>query len=211
MSEPIVYSFSERLVFSNGVIQNARVENVLLQEIPGAKSIEKAGIADDRSGTDWWVTRSCGRPLSVDAKVRQVDYSARGQDDLALETWSVVERSKPGWTRDETKKTDYILWLWTDTGRWCLVPFVMLCGVMRRKWEQWRKFFKVSKQRTPLADGGCYHSECVFVPRREVWKEIYTTYSGNPMPEQQRVATETPRGELLAMTETMAKAQQWLF
>ncbi len=182
MPEPLRYEFNERLAFSDGVTIKADVQSILLAEIPGALCVERATEADDRSGVDWWVYREGTPTLSVDAKVRKQDWAAKTEryraDDLALETWSVMERHIPGWTRNPLKQSDYILWLWCDTGRWCLIAFPLLCAVMQDKWQEWQVRFKRSQQFTPT--GGGYHSECVFVPRREVWKEIYLRFSGVP-------------------------------
>lgn len=162
---------------SQGVAGSATVKDVLLNNIPGACNVYQASRSNDRNGTDWWVEHENGSHLSVDAKVRSVDWAAKGQDDLALETWSVVEAKKIGWTRDIKKRTDYVLWLWTDTGRWCLVPFPMLCGVFSEYWKEWTGRYKTRQQYTPE---GNYHSECVFVPRKELWATIYRRYSGVP-------------------------------
>lgn len=177
MTQPLEYGFSERLAFSEGITQGASVEAVILANLPGACQVAKAHRSNDRNGTDWWVETQGGIWLSVDAKVREEDWAPKGKDDLALETWSVVEKNVVGWTRDRRKRTDYILWLWTDTGRWCLVPFPMLCKVFEDNWEHWRTSFKTAKQHTPRFGGG-YHSECVFVPRRELWASIYKTFGG---------------------------------
>lgn len=174
------YGFDERLRFSDGIAASASVECVLLSCIPGATQVRRATRKEDRDGTDWWVDRHCGDALSVDAKVRSTDWLPRGEDDLALETWSVVEKGVTGWTRTESKRTDYILWLWQDTGRWCIVAFPMLCGVMCDHWEEWRRKYKTKQQWTDMPCGRGYHSECVFVPRREVWAAMYRKYGGTP-------------------------------
>ena len=172
----IAYRFDQQLLMSSGTVPVATVESVLLEYIPGAARVERAGIYDDRNGTDWWVYRQCGRQLSIDAKVRASDWRARhpSEDDLALETWSVIERQRVGWTRDCAKQTDYILWLWSDTKRFCLIPFPLLLGVFQDNWESWLKCYKHSQQFTP---DGNYHSECVFVPRNIVWRAIYQRYA----------------------------------
>jgi hypothetical protein len=174
----IDYNFTERLGWSERYTTTATVNGVLMEYIPGALRVTKAVESDDRNGTDWWVYRSCDRTLSIDAKVRSEDWAARPepQDDLALETWSVVERNVPGWTRNERKRTDYILWLWTDSGRSCLVPFPMLCAVFMANWMEWRKQYKIAQQYTPDRE---YHSECVFVPRRVIWQAIYKRFGGS--------------------------------
>jgi hypothetical protein len=171
------YRFDDRLAMSSGHVTAATIDKVLLAQIPGALSVHRAGMGDDRQGTDWWVKRSCGRLLSVDAKVRSSDWRSTHpkEDDLALETWSVVERQRPGWTRDVEKQTDYILWLWQDTGRFCLVPFTLLCAVFADQWQAWCEKFRVSTQFTP---DGQYHSQCVFVPRVVVWRAIYARFGG---------------------------------
>lgn len=175
----IEYAFDERLALSQGHSQSKSIKDILLENIPGALGAHQAHQENDRNGTDWWVEHKRGYFLSVDCKVREVDWSERGEDDLALETWSVIGQ-KVGWTRDEGKRTDYILWLWMDTGRWCLVPFIMLCAVYQDKWEEWRNEYKTSRQHTPGENGRGWYSECTFVPRREVWAEIYRRYAGAP-------------------------------
>ena len=164
---------------SEGVSESADVCTILMDNIPGALNVIKAHAKNDRTGVDWWVELPGARFLAVDAKVRQSDWAAAhpDQDDLALETWSVVEKHVPGWTRCEDKTCDYILWLWTDTGRFCLVPFRMLCKVFQHRWQDWSEKYRTAKQFTKQ-NGGGYHSECVFVDRREVWAEIYRTYGG---------------------------------
>ncbi|MCP5528070.1 MAG: hypothetical protein H7A47_14860 [Verrucomicrobiales bacterium] len=66
-----------------------------------------------------------------------------------------------------------MLWLWQDTGRWCLVPFPMLCAVSQARWQDWRSSFQTAQQKTPSGLGRSWTSECVFVPRVELWREIY--------------------------------------
>jgi len=183
VSEPISYGFDDRLAMSCGTAASSNIGEILLANIPGATQCRRANQNEDKHGTDWWVDHVRGSPLSVDVKVREEDYAAkpksRAADDLALETFSVVESSKTGWTRDECKRTDYILWYWKDTGRFCLLPFAMLCAVFREEWQKWKQLYKTRSQHTPGPNGG-YHSECVFVPRREVWAAIYRKFGGTP-------------------------------
>jgi hypothetical protein len=178
MQKAISYDFSERLKMSCGHSASKDVFAILTNNIPSALNAFPAHSKNDRQGTDWWIECRNGNFLSVDCKVRSKDYAV--EDDLALETWSVIESGIVGWTRNPDKRSDYILWLWTDTGRWCLIPFQMLCCVFSEKWKHWSTIYKPHKQRTPWKNGTEYHSECIFVPRREVWSEIYKRYSGSP-------------------------------
>lgn len=172
------FSFDEQLKLSDGVSESRDIERLLLEEIPGAVNAHRAHTSNDKNGTDWWVEHRSGKHLSIDCKIRTEDFlKSRGKDDLALETWSVLNR-KVGWTRDENKRGDYILWLWTDTGRWCLVSFPMLCRVFQKKWEEWSRQYMLRQQETEDPAGN-WKSECVFVPRHEVWAEIYRAFSGN--------------------------------
>lgn len=164
---------------SEGVCVTADVKMILTANIPGALNVFKAHEQNDRRGVDWWVEVPNTRFLAVDAKVRDQDWAPKGHDDLALETWSVVEKQIPGWTRSEEKACDYVLWLWKDTGRFCLVPFQMLCKVFQLNWMEWSRKYKTARQFTPRSDGG-YHSECVFVDRREVWSALYKQFGGHP-------------------------------
>lgn len=176
------YAFGERLAMSQGISAGASVADILFRNVPGATAVSPASRQDDRRGTDWWVALRNGHKLSVDCKVRGEDYlRSHGKDDLALESWSVVEREIVGWTRDPDKRCDYVLWLWTDTGRWCLVPFAMLCRVFIDGWVEWRERYSFCRQFTPNFGG--YHSECIFVPRREIWAAIYKTFGGQSQPQ----------------------------
>lgn len=183
------YGFDERMKMSDGFAAVADVESILMANVVGALNVHRAHEKNDRSGTDWWVEAIGGKHLSIDAKVRSQDYAAKnGEDDIALETWSVVEKQIIGWTRDTSKQTDYVLWLWLDTGRWMLVPFPMLCAVFSEHWQNWLQKYKNARQYTPRYGGG-YHSECVFVPRRELWASVYTMFGGTPVdPVQARAA-----------------------
>lgn len=168
------FEFEGQLVMSDGFIsENEDIATYLLTHIPLAAKVERANRADDRKGIDYWVTLQSGRVIGVDVKVRDKDY---GKDDLALETWSVMEKKVIGWTRDANKQTDFILWIWKDTKRCVLLPFPWLCSIFIEHWETWQKKFKIARQNTENR----YHSECVFVPRELVWTKIYTRFGGIP-------------------------------
>lgn len=173
------YDFDQKLKMSSGYAVSADVKSILIEQIPGAVNAYQAAQENDRQGVDWWVEMSTARHLAVDAKVREHDWAATHpeEDDLALESWSVVEKNVIGWTRDHNKRCDYILWLWKDSGRFCLIPFPFLCKVFNIHWQSWRKHYKSARQYTPRSNTG-YHSECIFVPRRVLWAEIYKQYSG---------------------------------
>lgn len=184
------FSFDERLAMSAGVSVSDDISALLLERVPGALAIDKACTRDDRSGTDYWIRHARGTPISVDVKVRGKDpVESYGRDDLALETWSVIG-SKIGWTLDETKRTDYVLWWFTPTRRWVLVPFVQLQAAFRKRQDEWMELYRVEKQQTVGAGRSSgWQSECVFVPRREIWAAIYTDFGGQIIAEPANVNT----------------------
>ena len=57
-----------------------------MAQIPGAANVHKACSADDKAGTDWWVELGMGQYLSIDAKVREEDYTIKvpPRDDLGV-------------------------------------------------------------------------------------------------------------------------------
>jgi len=183
---PRRYDFSDRMAMSHGVSMHASIEQVLLHNVPGARAVAKAERDDERRGVDYWVTCDGAVRIAIDLKARSDDYSLRGEDDLALEVWSVKEKSIAGWTLQSDKRTDYILWYWKDTGRWCLVPFKMLVAVFVLHRDEWLSRFKHREQTTPSGNGG-WTSECVFVPRRDIWAAIYRRFSGRTFEEASRV------------------------
>jgi len=179
---PRSYGWQEQLDFSNGDAPDPdHVLPFLKDRIPGFKRVRKAPIANDRAGCDYYVERHGLFSLGVDLKLRAEDYSVKPPDyadDLALETWSVIEKEIVGWTRDASKATDYILWFWKDTGRFFIVPFPPLCCAFQKYWQQWRDQYGAFTQ---VTEGRCsrWHSECVFVPRKVVVETICRWMNGH--------------------------------
>lgn len=162
------YDMQERLFFSNGHAPTTdAVMNIIKNRIPGCLLVEKAPAQNDRCGADYIVRRVANLNLTVDLKLRDKDWSVNGEDDLALETWSVIDPPKIGWTRDFRKQTDFVLWHWRDTGRFFLLPFPPLCAVFQKHWQLWRLQYKCREQSSRT-----WRSECVFVPRLKVIEEI---------------------------------------
>lgn len=181
MKEERIFIFQERLVWSDGSISEKEdMPQYLLSRIPLAVKVERAIRADDRKGIDWWVTLQSGQRVGVDVKVRDEDWARKGWDDIALEIWSVVEKQIIGWTRDPNKQSDYIVFLWKDTGRCVIMPFPWLCSIFIDHWEIWQKKFKTAYQNTENR----YHSQCVFVPRELVLKKFYAMMGGVPLSQE---------------------------
>jgi hypothetical protein len=174
-----VFDFKEQMAMSHGVIASMDIPALLMDKIPGAIAVRDANTAEDKQGTDKFVDHVRGVPVSVDVKSRSVDpIDTFKSDDLALETWSVmpcqrVPEGKIGWTLDTTKRTDYILWVFEPTKRYCLVPFHPLQVAFALNRQDWCKRYT----RLPQRNKG-YNSEGVFVPRNVVWRAIYEVSNG---------------------------------
>lgn len=175
MSAIRVFDFKQALTISTGTSANQAIGDILLATIPGSTRAIQANSHNDRSGVDWWLEMQSGNFLAVDCKIREDDPLPRfGKDDLALETWSVVEKKVVGWTLDDAKRTDYVFWIWKDTGRWCVVPFLLLRKAFQFHRSEWIAKFQVSRQSTERR----YTSECVFVPRKVVWLAMASMAKG---------------------------------
>lgn len=180
MSIVRTFDFNTQLILSTGTAANRSIGEILLSTINGSLRAIQALEVHDRQGVDWWLDMKSGDRLAIDCKIRDDDpikKFGKNCDDVALETWSVVEKKIIGWSLDESKRTDYVFWLWKDTGRWCLVPFVLLVKAFKEKKDEWMQVFRVARQRTKNF-GNSYHSECVFVSRHELWAEIYRQSHG---------------------------------
>lgn len=172
-----VYSFGEKLVASKGILESCDVREILMSRLPGCIDASPSDEELDRTGVDWTAALCCGRDVGVDVKIREKDCISFGNDDVALETWSVIG-SQVGWTRDKSKACEWVLWVWKDTGRFFLVPFLPLCSVFSQRWTEWRETYKPRTQTTTRGHRS-WKSECVFVPRNVVVNAISAWYGSS--------------------------------
>lgn len=172
------YSFDQQLIASKGVLETCDVSQILQTHIPGCMRSEQADPEADRSGVDWWAILANGERIGVDVKHRPRDCMRFGNDDVALETWSVVGK-QIGWTRDSKKKCAWVMWIWADTGRFLLLPFPAVCAVFSDNWKNWVDNYKTCKQTTrPTKSRSGWESECVFVPRTVLLNAVTEWFNG---------------------------------
>jgi len=139
----------------------------ILKKYFRTKKVEKSGIdKEDDKGIDWVVNYN----TYVDSKIRRRKYPG----DVALETFSNLESGKLGWTRDFSKKTHFILWLWTD--KYLVLDYKYLRKVFIREWKDWKVRFRVCQQTT----NNSYHSEIIFVPVTFLCEQIIYERIYNP-------------------------------
>jgi len=118
----------------------------LLDLIPGAVSArETEDIERDKKGIDYIVTLRSGADIYIDAKqtLKPERHTWRyGEPELLIEVYSALETQKAGWTLDESKVTDYILYSFCpeDTQRRFLVPFQLLRMAARKYIHKWLEY-----------------------------------------------------------------------
>lgn len=148
--------------------------------------VTKTDVAMDKAGVDYIVTLRRGAEVYVDAKARKPGasrYWRYGEPDLQLESYSVVPmpgvpNGKPGWTLDEARNVDLILFSYDarDTDEVYIVSAHLLRMAFRRNYHVWRGQFPVHRQ-----DSGRWQSECFFVPRSVVAAAVNDVQWGNTL------------------------------
>ena len=126
-------NFYEKLSYSLGHQQTVDC-NILRSHIPKCIGVEKTSVDIDRTGVDYIATLQGGTKIFIDAKTRTPGCSRywKGEPELAIETWSVVEKKIPGWTFNEKSDVDYILYTFPkeDYAGYFFIPFqLLLCRV----------------------------------------------------------------------------------
>jgi hypothetical protein len=181
----MTYDFQERLNFSQG----ARCESdakTIISLLDGCVTVTATTATGNDNGIDYIATLRKGAEVFIDAKTREKGcsrYWKNGEPELAIEKWSVMPggkfstpdyRAKAGWTIDESKATDMVLYTFdaNDCGTAFLFPFQSLRMAARRMMHHWTQRFKVDIQTS-----GSWQSQAVFVPASEVILAMESTYS----------------------------------
>lgn len=176
------YNFTERLNFSEGIELEEDLLKYLLKNIPNATDIQRAEKEDDKTGIDYWIFRKNLPPLAIDVKHRSFCPIQRwGKDDACIETTSVYTgnpfppwddqyRLKPGWTLDENKRTDIVIYTWPyneTLRRYWIVYFPLLCRAAKLNWRRWAEEYGEIATHNDL-----YLTLNIYVPRIEIVKAI---------------------------------------
>lgn len=182
----MTYDFQERLQFSKGSRQETDCSTIM-SLLDGCASVSVASEELDRIGVDYIATLRRGAEVYIDAKTRQPGCSKywKGEPELAIEIWSVMpggkfnmplQRAKAGWTLDESKRTDMILYTFDeqDSKIAYLMPFQSLRIAARRNYKLW-----MSKHKVDIQSSGTWQSMAVFVPSSHVIQALSDTYTSN--------------------------------
>lgn len=165
------YTFREQLAFSQGQRCGSDIETIM-SILPGCEKCVQADVELDKKGVDYIATLRRGAEVLIDVKTRKQGCSRWWNDgpELAIERWSVMpnglfktpnERAKAGWTLDEAKVTDMILYTWhpEDCGMAYLLSFQTLRIAAVQNITLWFKMFQ-----NEIQTSESWQSEVVFVP-----------------------------------------------
>lgn len=89
-----------------------------------------------RGGIDRVLTLASGKTLTVDEKVRAVDYP-----DILLEYWSSFEHKKRGWVAKDLS-CDFIAYAFIPSRTCYLIPFQTLRRAWRQNGMEWVRSYK---------------------------------------------------------------------
>jgi hypothetical protein len=181
-----MHDFNSSLAWSKTNLQYESDAAAIHDMLEGCVTVTASTVEMDKLGVDYIAALRGGANVLIDAKARRAGASKQQGwtfDDplLAIEKWSVVpggkyavERGKTGWTLDESKITDMILYTFdpADSRTRFLLPFHNLRMAARRFMNQWASRFGLRTQ-----DNGRYESQCIFVPSSEVILAMETTYT----------------------------------
>lgn len=154
-----IFNFDKQLHFSNNKTTISHIFGLLYKHTK-IKGHKKADIKDDKNGVDYWITTNKGNIKGIDLKIRDKDF---GNEDVALEIYSNIEKQTIGWTIDDKKITDYIIWYWCDTKRLLIIDYKQLRILAKEKIDHWEDKYFTAEQRNHG-----YTSLCVFVPIKEI-------------------------------------------
>lgn len=170
-----MYYFQKKLAFSKSSRLIGRDTEAIRAMLDGCLTVtENTDKTLDLKGVDYIATLRKGAKVYIDAKTREPGCSKwwNNGPEVAIEKWSVVPngtRGKIGWSLDESKISDLVLFLWdkSDCSDMYMLPFQLLRVATRRNLLQWYNDYKVDIQTSDY-----WQSECVFVPIDIVIREV---------------------------------------
>lgn len=153
--------------------------------IPGTKE-------QDRRGIDWVVMTQDNREIYIDTKTRthrgsELSCLGKPYPEIILELWSImpggkyntpIGRSRIGWSKDETKLTNYVLYTFHPDicTKHYLFRFKTLKHIVAIREALWRtkndKKFKSNITIRIISSEKSWESECAYVPVNLIFKEI---------------------------------------
>lgn len=98
----------------------AAVWKAISKCFPEALALIPSHTENDKLGVDYWIEFAGGKMEALDVKIRSRDYFSTDNRTACLELIANTNSGKLGWPIDPTKRTDWILFYYADTGRYVL-------------------------------------------------------------------------------------------
>ena len=130
------------------------------QLFPGFRSYSQSEKKFDLQGSDVRIQMG-DRAIHADLKFRDTDPRLWREDDLAIELLSVVELGIRGYGN---QRTDYIIWVFKNSGRVVAVPFAPFKRFYNVNWNYWYFWRAEKPQKTVMKNGYSYNSIHCYVP-----------------------------------------------
>ena len=152
------YSLGNRERFDVSLLKNV---------IPYCSDVRKTDADVDKQGVDYVATLKDGSIVTIDGKTRKAGSKRywKGEPELALEAYSVVEKKVIGWLfKDSKTHPDYVLYTFdrADSDKYYLVPYILLRKAALKYWKRWESQYGMKYQ--PNETHGGYTSSALFVP-----------------------------------------------
>jgi hypothetical protein len=177
MTTAKVFNFAKQLAMSETDHVHELVERAVRQRLPELLNIHRAHAENDKQGIDFWLEFPNGCMEKLDVKIRAKDYATPEEpENICLEIVANTTTNKPGWTKDMTKLTDWVLFLWLDTGRSDLVHARQLRSAANGNMPSWQATKRTSAQVTETRTGS-YASTSLFVSSHDIWAAIFRLFS----------------------------------
>lgn len=174
----ITFDFHQQKVMSERPEIKKAVYSALKGYFPELLQIHHAHLENDKRGIDFFLEFPHGKIETLDVKIRKADYALRGDvDNVCIELTSNMEAARIGWTFDDSKLTDWVLFYWEESERHSLHHFRQLRAVAAVNETDWRKRKKTARQKTQSTQGGSYTSESLFISDRDLWAATYRKFS----------------------------------
>lgn len=169
-----VFNFDKQLAASQTADVDKLVTRALREKFGDELlNIHRSHEHNDRLGSDYALEFIGGKYEHLDVKIRSKDYAP---NNVALEYRT---GKKDGWVIDTSKITDWLLFVWMDTGKSSLHHARMLRVIARKYEQEWQQ---TAHQSTQTSNGG-YSSPAMYLSDRDIWAAEYRHFSCNPAPK----------------------------
>jgi hypothetical protein len=159
-----VHEFDRRFAEADRPEVQERVTEILRRDLD-AIDVTRSTPSEDKQGVDFWAHRAHNRRLGVDLKFRRRDWG-----DIHIELVSRVAERTPGWTIDQKKITDYVLYLLPKTH--LLLPFAQLQAAVRRNEAYYRESYGITPAKSKSQDAA-WATEGAAIPVGVLFRDIF--------------------------------------